>query len=87
MCEIQKSKVISCQLNFITIGDAEYNKNIEFVLELIKKSGLHCNIGEMSTIIKGDSDKVFFLLNKICSEMQNKKFIMNISISNICGCR
>jgi uncharacterized protein YqgV (UPF0045/DUF77 family) len=86
MCEIQKEQMISCQLAFITIGDIDYGKNIEFVLELIKKSGLYFDIGEISTVIKGNCEKVFSLLNKICLEIQNKKFLMNISISNVCGC-
>ena len=86
MCEIQKEKIISCQLNFVTIGDTDYNKNIDNVLKLIETSGLNYNIGEMSTIIKGNPQKIFLLLNKICYEMQDKNFLINISISNICGC-
>lgn len=86
MCKIQEEQIISCQLAFITIGDIDYGKNIEAVLELIKKSGLYFTIGETSTVIKGNCEKVFFLLNKICLEMYSKKFIINISISNTCGC-
>jgi uncharacterized protein YqgV (UPF0045/DUF77 family) len=79
--------MICCQLSFITVGDAEYNKNIEFALALIENSGLTSYTGEMSTLIKGDCDEVFLLLNKICSEMQNKNFIMNLTVSNVCGCK
>jgi len=86
MCEIQKEQMISCQLSFITIGDIEYTKNIETVLEIIKNSGLYFNTGETSTLIKGSSDKVLSLVNKICSEMQTKYFLMNIALSNLCGC-
>jgi len=86
MCEIQEDNIISCQLTFITIGDMNYNDNINNVLEQIKESGLDFKIGEMSTIIKGNRDKIFLLINKICSEMKNHKYLINISISNICGC-
>ena len=86
MCEIQKDQIISCQLAFVTIGDIDYNENIEIVLKMIRESGLRYNIGETSTLIKGNSKKLFFLLNKICSEMQCKNYLLNISISNICGC-
>jgi uncharacterized protein YqgV (UPF0045/DUF77 family) len=83
--EIQEEQLISCQLTFITIGDIDYNENIGFVLELIKKSDLYFNIGETSTVIMGNCEKIFRLLNKICFEMRSKRFLMNISISNTCG--
>jgi len=86
MCKIQKDQIISCQLAFVTIGDIDYNENIEIVLKMIKESGLSYNIGETSTLIKGNSENIIFLLNKICSEMQCKNYLLNISISNICGC-
>lgn len=87
MCKISEEQIISCQLTFITIGDLEYEANIEIVLEMIKESGLSYCIGETSTVIKGNNEKMFILLNKISCEMKNINYFMNISISNTCGCK
>ena len=86
MCEIPEDNIISCQLSFITIGDIDYDKNIKIVLGIIKEFGLDFKINEMSSIVKGSRDKIFALLNKICSEMNEQKYLVNISISNTCGC-
>jgi uncharacterized protein YqgV (UPF0045/DUF77 family) len=86
MRQIHEEMTISCQLSFVTLGDAAYNDDINEVLRIIEKSGLVYAVGKMSTIVKGDASKVTDLLNVICDAMRNKKFVINTSLSNVCNC-
>lgn len=86
MCAMEK--VISCQLSFIPIGDMDYLNHIKIVLDIVKESNLDYIIGEMSTYIKGESEKVFELIQNIFTKMSNiVSFTMDIKLSNICGCK
>ena len=79
---------IACQFSFCPVGVEGYSSEIDRVLELISDSALHVDIGPMSTIVQGDSGAVLGLIEKII-DMQAKSglnYIMNITISNICGC-
>lgn len=77
---------VSCQLSFITLGDVEYNKNIQGAINLIEKSGLDTTVGQMSTLIKGDLHTITALLEALCRTMEEKHFLITMSISNTCGC-
>lgn len=87
MCELSK-EVVSCQLQFLTLGSNEISKDVEKVLKIIEKSKLEYEVGEMTTLIKGKYIEVFKLLEeitKITMETGNK-FVINTIISNECGC-
>lgn len=86
MCEASEKVIVSCQLSFITLGDSEYNKNIQDVINIIRKSDINYTVGQMSTTIKGDVLTVMNLINTICHIMKDKEYLINMSISNICGC-
>ncbi|GHT87816.1 hypothetical protein FACS1894137_15540 [Spirochaetia bacterium] len=86
MCEVSEKIIVSCQLSFITLGDIDYHEDIQKVITIIEKSNLNYTIGQMSTIIKGDSLKVMNLINTICYAMKDKEYLINMSLSNICGC-
>lgn len=86
MCEVSEKVIVSCQLSFITLGDSEYNKNIQDVINIIRKSDINYTVGQMSTTIKGDVLTVMNLINTICHIMKDKEYLINMSISNICGC-
>ena len=88
MCAMAKGQIVSCQIAYYPIGSVEYDDEVKTVLQLIEESGLDCNIGQMSTTIKGPGDKVMDLIALINKEMSLKgfKYTMNILLSNICGC-
>jgi uncharacterized protein YqgV (UPF0045/DUF77 family) len=86
MCEVSKEIIVSSQLSFITFGDSDYNNDIQKVINIIEESKLDYTVGRMSTIIKGDILAVMNLVNTICCVMNDKKYLINMSISNVCGC-
>lgn len=79
---------LSSQIAYFPIDSQNYLNDIREVLNLIKSSGLEYNIGDMSTIIKGEPEKVMDLINNIHGRMSSggRNYTMNIMISNICGC-
>lgn len=80
-------KITACQISFIPIQSESYLDDINTVLELIKASGLEYSIGEMSTIIKGSKENLLNLIDRIYDLMSSKcSFVMDIRLSNICGC-
>ena len=81
MCEIHKEKLISCQLGYYPLGKVEYNLDIDKVIKIIKNSNLSYEVGDFSTVIKGESTEVFGILNEI-TKYSNGDFIININISN-----
>ncbi len=88
MCSMEKRDIISCQIAYFPIDSQNYSDDIKEVLNLIKISGLEYNIGDMSTIIKGEPERVMDLINNIHSRMssEGRNYTMSIMISNICGC-
>jgi uncharacterized protein YqgV (UPF0045/DUF77 family) len=86
MREVPKKMTISCQLAFVSLGDPAYLNSVQEALNLIEASGLECTIGPMSTVIKGNLSTILELLNTICSAMKDKQFLINLSLSNTCGC-
>ena len=51
------------------------------------QSGLEYNVGAMSTLVRGEKDKLFKLLEEIYAKMDEEcKFVITAKISNICGC-
>lgn len=83
-----KESIIACQIGYLPIDSSVYISEIEEVLSIIRTGFPDCEIGEFSTTIKGDSSDVLDLINKIMCEMdgRGRKFNLQISISNICGC-
>lgn len=85
MCPL--GEIASCQLSFVPIQSENYLNDIELVLEQIKASNLEYDIGEMSTIIKGSKTQLMELISCIYDQMSVKcSFVMDIKLSNICGC-
>jgi len=78
--------MISCGLAYYPIGKVEYEEEINKVIQIIKDAGIAYEVNEMSTVIKGESELVFSVLKKITNEMTETKFVLNLSISNTCGC-
>lgn len=89
MCSMEKGSIVSCQIAYFPIDSEKYLDEIKEMLNLIKSSGLDYAIGTMSTVIKGEADKVFNLIRNIHEQMsfKNYSYTMNIMLSNICGCK
>ena len=85
MCEISKS-MISCQLAYLPMGDTKYMAQIDTVLALIKESSVQYEIREGSSMLKGAPTDIFALLQKIVETKKDSAFVINASISNVCGC-
>lgn len=89
MCSMEKGGIVSCQIAYFPVGSREYSNEIKKVLNLIEGSGLDYDVGDMSTVVKGEPRKVFNLIDSIHRQMtlKNCNYTMNIVISNICGCK
>lgn len=85
MCAMEK--MTSCQLSFIPIGKKDYLSSIQKVLDLITATKLESHIGDMSTIVKGDRQEIFQLLEDIYEKMDGEcHFTLDVKLSNVCGC-
>lgn len=83
----QKEKQASCQIAFTPIESSNYKKEISKVIDIIKGSGLEYEIGIMSTVVTSDKSKIMKLIDDIFENMNNVcGFVMDVKISNICGC-
>lgn len=80
-------KIATCQISFLTIGTGEYSKDIKHVLEQIKGSGLEYDIGAMSTVVTGPGQDILKLIGNIYDSVKDtSSFVMDIRLSNVCGC-
>ncbi len=82
-------KIASCQIAFAPIESKKgYQEDIKKVLAIIEGSQLTTDIGMFSTNVLGPKDKIFELIETIYDQMTNDcGFILDIKISNICGCK
>lgn len=86
MCPMEE-KIVSCELSFYPLGLKDYNEPIDRVLKIIEASNLDCNIGSMSTIIRGPIKDILLVIEQIDTSMEGKfQYVMNMKISNTCGC-
>ncbi len=80
-------KTVTCQLFFLPIASESYRKDVKKVLEMIVKSGLFFKVGDVSTTVKGEKQKIMDLVSGIFDEMDPKcRFVLDLKLSNICGC-
>jgi len=85
MREVQEG-MISCQLAYYPMGDAQYLQQIDTVIALIEASSVWYEIREGSSILKGAPSDIFALLQKIVEIKKGNAFVINATISNVCGC-
>lgn len=80
-------KIAACEISFLPLGTADTSELVKRVLAKIEESGLGYSMGDMSTVVKGDRDKIFQLLREIYTDMDGEcEFVLLTKISNICGC-
>ena len=78
---------MSCEFSFIPIQSKNYTDDVNKVLQIIESSGLEYSVNEISTIVKGNVQKVFALVQEIYKVMDaNTKFTIAAKFSNVCGC-
>lgn len=80
--------MMSCEFTFIPLMDMEPGAKIMAILDLIAKSGLDYKVGEMSSRVWGESERVFQLFQSIdyyCGE-HNIKYHIQMICSNYCAC-
>lgn len=85
MCTL--GKVAACEISFIPMESSDAIDHVKKVINLIKTSELEHKIGAMSTLVRGDRNKIFQLLKEIYINMDGKcGFVITAKISNTCGC-
>lgn len=78
----------TCQISFLPLASKDYKEDIKRVLSLIENSGLYSLTGEVSTTVKGNRDLIWVLIKDIYEEMHpGCRFVIDLKISIICGCR
>jgi uncharacterized protein YqgV (UPF0045/DUF77 family) len=86
MCSLDK--IAACELSFLPLESSDSNAHVDKVIELIEQSGMEYNVGVMSTLVRGEKEKVFKLLEEIYAKMDEEcKFVIAAKISNQCGCQ
>ncbi|MFZ5354114.1 MAG: YkoF family thiamine/hydroxymethylpyrimidine-binding protein [Bacillota bacterium] len=86
MCAV--AEVAVCQISFLPVDSEDYIEDIHRVLAVIESTDLEIDIGAISTLVKGNRDKVLKLIKDIYIAMENVcSFVMDIKLSNVCGCR
>jgi len=56
---------MKCQLTYLPLGTAEVTEKVDEVIDVIDGYDLSYRVGEMSTLIEGDREEVFNLINDI----------------------
>lgn len=86
MCSLDK--IASCQIAFAPIeSNKGYLQDIKKVLALIEGSQLEVDVGMLSTTVRGNKEKIFKLIEDIYDGLEHDcGFILDIKISNVCGC-
>ncbi|MFC1919859.1 YkoF family thiamine/hydroxymethylpyrimidine-binding protein [Chloroflexota bacterium] len=81
-------KIASCEISFVPVGTEEYLSKINQVLKIIKGSSLENTVGYLSTVVRGEKDRVLALITDIYQTMDGVcDFTMDIKLSNLCGCK
>jgi uncharacterized protein YqgV (UPF0045/DUF77 family) len=76
---------ISVQISLYPLGKEHLSQDISGFVELLRAQGLRCEVGRMSTVLYGDSDKIFDALNEAYSFMASRGACVMVStISNAC---
>ncbi len=85
---MEKERNIACQLSYLPVNSADLTREVEEVLSIIKSYFPECEVGELSTVVKGSRTLVFQMVDDLFQKMDSRgnKFNIQMSLSNICGC-
>jgi len=85
MCPMDK--MMAAQLSFLPLDSHDYNADVKTVLHLIESSGLQYTVGMFSTEVRGNRNRVMALVGDIYDTMEDRcSFVLDIKLSNTCGC-
>ena len=56
---------MKCQLTYLPLGTAEVAEQVDEVIDFIDGYDLSYDVGELSTLVEGDREEVFNLVNDI----------------------
>ena len=56
---------MKCQLTYLPLGTVEVTEKVDEVIDVIDGYDLSYRVGEMSTLVEGDREEVFNLINDI----------------------
>ncbi|HKL18248.1 MAG TPA: YkoF family thiamine/hydroxymethylpyrimidine-binding protein [Halalkalibaculum sp.] len=56
---------MKCQLTYLPLGTIEVTEKVDEVIDVIDGYDLSYRVGEMSTLVEGDREEVFNLINDI----------------------
>ncbi|MDI6863533.1 MAG: YkoF family thiamine/hydroxymethylpyrimidine-binding protein [Pseudothermotoga sp.] len=77
---------LSCQMSFYPLGTERIDETVNEVLKIIESSNLKHQISHMSTTLWGKPSQITQLIEKIITSMDQTRFVLQVTISNHCGC-
>ncbi len=88
MRNVEKVKNGSCQISFLPLCEQNPEHAVNRVLAIIDKADVESEVGPVSTLLRGNPDQIFLVLQEIYETMESEgfQFSMNLLISNHCGC-
>ena len=81
--------MISCQVALYPLADPKFTAVIDEALARIEAiPELHIEVGPMSTYLLGEQEKIWDALQILfqTSIQNDRKIVMNVQMSNECGC-
>lgn len=79
---------MSCQISFYPLKTDKVNERVKEALAVIKKYPLQSETNALSTVVIGEKNKIFEMLDELYETMTHKgvEFSMALTLSNSCGC-
>lgn len=76
---------VSVQVSFYALGEADLTGAIDRFITALRRHGLTCEVGSMSTVIWGDLDAIFVALRDAYEQASSgNATVMTLTVSNAC---
>ena len=76
---------LAAQVSLYPLGADDLSPQIDTVIEIFQKHGLHVEIGPMSTLLSGEEGTLFAALHEAARAAGDAgKMVMVVTISNAC---
>lgn len=76
---------LAAQVSLYPLGADDLSPQIDTVIEIFQKHGLHVDIGPMSTLLSGEEGTLFAALREAARTAGDAgKMVMVVTISNAC---
>ena len=83
----QTDPSLSCQISYLPLGTDQTSAYVNEIIKLIADSGLDHEVGAFATVIGGKHSALLALIADILQVASRCNFVLDIRISNTCGCR